>query len=1137
LINGTRKDPAAELRNALVAALVDVPVTQGLADRRLLLNLVRRDVRTFPDVPERDQVRPHVIEIVLACINTRGGLRALTEALTIMAPDAPSTRLASSLVESASLSSLLLKGESQQVRQLLRRAAAETNDPAWWREIAENTVADLPQPPSDLVQAFEIVAGRGAHQHGAATALSLAHRIAAGLDGPLRVELTTWVEQVAERLELLDDVTPAPRAADTVNASPGEPVRPSPAGPTSPDLLFPAPDDQLGGIGDENGDMDNLHETRARFIVDDGALTSGADAEAVPATGGDTSIEIGDDMAPVADRKLTHEKLPQVWGDVPQRNPGFTGREEFLEALHHELSERRQTAVLPQAIHGMGGVGKSQIAIEYVHRHSEEFDLVWWIPAEEPGQILTSLTKLAQRLKLDVSPEANAAVPAVQEALSTGATGYRDWLLVFDNAEDPTEARKYFPSGGAGRILVTSRNPDWERGTRALEVDVFTREESVAFLQNRNADLTGGDADSLAEALGDLPLAIEAASAWRATTGMNTADYLRLLNDKRLELFDVDPPPDYRVTVRAAWSMSLEKLAEVNVAALQLLQVSSFFAPEPISRDLFTGSSAADITPELDAMLEDTYSIGRAIRDILKLALAKYDHRNNALQIHRLIRLVLTDSMDAEQQKRMRRGAHTLLANAKPSEPGRRNQWWDQYGALRAHVDASGAVASADPRVHLLVFSVVKYLYYFGDHQGSEALAEQAFRYRTKDRGPADAHTLELAKWLGWMYFVNGRYQAAKELNIQTLEHYRESFGVDDEGTIDATLVVATDLRASGDFTAAWKLDKDAVETAQRTFGEEDPITMRGASNLGVDLRLLGRFSEAEQLDAETYQRRVKILGSDSDAAMLSLYNLLIDRRESGDYVVARKEHEGAYTRSVEIFGRDAPATLRMARALAVARRKAGDHPGALKLSSETFDRYQRRYGNDYPDTIATAQNLAVDRRHDGDLYGARKLGEDTLERYLRLFGARHVYTLSARTNLAVILRLQGAFDKALEHDQESLAILTETLSADHPVTLICATNYGSDLFAVGDVGKAYERDIDTVARSERALGPYHPSTLASSVNLALDLRAQDRVAEADRILSDTLSSLRRALGERHPATLNALQNLRADCDVDPMPL
>ena len=174
-------------------------------------------------------------------------------------------------------------------------------------------------------------------------------------------------------------------------------------------------------------------------------------------------------MPPVAITTRSPTKLPQVWGDVPQRNPNFTGREALLAHLHDELRAARETAVLPQALHGMGGVGKSQVAIEYVHRHSNEYDLIWWIPSEQDGQILSSLTKLAQRLQLDVSPAANSAVPAVREALSTGQAPYEKWLLVFDNAETPSEVRQYFPTGGAGKILVTSRNPDWARVTQALE--------------------------------------------------------------------------------------------------------------------------------------------------------------------------------------------------------------------------------------------------------------------------------------------------------------------------------------------------------------------------------------------------------------------------------------------------------------------------------------------------------------------------------------------------------------------------------------------------------------------------------------------------------------------------------------------
>jgi tetratricopeptide (TPR) repeat protein len=1142
--HGARKDAAGELRNALIDALVDVPFIDRTADRRLLINLIRRDVNNFPAVPERDEARLHVIEIVLACMVARGGVRALRSALEVMVPKDPSTKRVAQLIAAASLNNLLLESEVQRTHELLQRAENHGAPANWWRDVAAEIIAPVPPHLSSLPQVFDHVAARNSGPHGVVAGLILIDRIALRMAGPIRVELSSLTEDIADRLELLDRLRAArsPEAdgagADVERAS--EPVQ----------LEEPVDSlaDQPADVGGEHWSQADDQPTPAMTEVLNSPVMSGSTDDSLSglltrSTDGvdsrldsDASTELGEDMPHVAETRRSHDKLPQVWGEVPQRNQEFTGREELLARLHEELESVRETAVLPEAIHGMGGVGKSQLAVEYVHRHSNEYDLVWWVPAEQPGQILNSLTSLAQRLKLDVSPEANSAVPAVKEALSTGQTGYVNWLLVFDNAEDPAEVRQYFPTGGAGKIIVTSRNPEWGRGARALEVDVFERSESILFLTNRNPNLSPREADLLAEALGDLPLAIEQAAAWHATTAMPVDEYLELLKQKRLEILEQEPPPDYRVTVRAAWRLSLEKLRTVNYAALQLLQICSFFAPEPISRKLFAGSPTAPITDELDATLSDIYRLSRAIRDIQRYALAKVDHRNNTLQIHRLIRLVLDDSMDEEQKVQMRSGAHTLLANGNPLSPSKPDEW-PRYAALRPHVNASRAVESGDSRVQELVSGVARYLYYWGDHAGSEQLAEEALRYRREDRGHNDPHTLRLAKWVGWMYFVNGRYAAARELNQDTLQRYRESFGDEDEGTLDAMWVVAADHLVAGDFRAALDLNTTAVGIGRRVLGEDDPDLLRGVSNLANNLRLLGDFAEALKLDLDNERRCAVILGSDDELTMHTRHSKHIDMREAGRYIEARQLHEELYREYVARQGRDAPATLRAGRTLAAMRRKAGDHVPALKLSQETLERYLRRYDENYPDTIAITLNLAIDLRHANDLVTAKRLGQETIDRYLVLYGPRHSFTLSARTNLAIVLRQMGELDAAHTHNSESLEILRETLGPDHPVTLICATNLASDLAAMGKVGAAYELDTDTLARSELRLGVEHPSTLACSVNLALDLRLLGRVVEADRMLADTMVRLRRVLGERHPATLNALQNIRAECDVDPMPL
>jgi hypothetical protein len=1121
-----RKDPAAELRDDLIAALIDVQFMNALPDRRLLINLVRRDVVDFPDVRERPEARLHVVEIVLACLGHPGGLRALLGALRTMAPDAPGTRRAGQLIGSATLVSLVPDSEIGHARELLRRAEGERGGPGWWWPPSDGILPRRPAAVRNLTQAFDHLAAHANDREGVPPALVLIDHVSGELDGPTATELLDWLEEQAARFEVLDEV----RALRHRGAGAGGS---DPAGDEEP----ASPDATQGSADDGSDDRDDS-EGRAAAADPVRDEPDGSDPTTVtaPLTEYDPGTNLGDPMALVAPTTRTMNKLPQVWGDVPQRNPSFTGREPLLTQLHTELRSARETAVLPQALHGMGGVGKSQVAIEYVHRHSSEYDLIWWVPAEQAGQILTSLTKLAQRLELDVSPEANSAVPAVREALSTGQVPYKNWLLVFDNAETPNEVRQYFPTGGAGKILVTSRNPDWARVTQALEVDVFTRAESTQFLTNRNPELSEQDADRLAEALGDLPLAVEQAAAWRAATGMSVAEYLDLLAHKRIELLDASPSPDYPVSVAAAWNVSLDKLRQVNAGALQLLQVCSFFAPEPISRDLFAGSPTAPITPALDAVLSDNFRLSRAIRDIQRLALARVDHRRNTLQMHRLVQAVLSASMDEDQQEVMRRGAHTLLANGNPNNPSRRDQW-DRYQALRPHVMVSRAVESDDPRVQELVFGIVQFLYHWGDHTGSEELADESYRYRLVDLGESHPHTLRLAKWLGWARFVNGKFDEAATLNRRTLEVYREALGDEDEGTLDAMWMVALDLRCGGDFVASRDLARSAFETARRAFGSDDPATLIGAHSLGVSLRLMGDYRQAAAVDEDTHRRRAEVLGSEDIATLTSLNALNTDLRESGQYLDSRRRQEEAYARHLAAFGPDAPATLFAARYLSVARRKAGDHAGALKVAEETLEKYRRRYDDDYPDTIAMAVNYGIDLRQAGRLDAARSLGEATLARYQKMFGPQHSYTLSTRTNLAIVLRLQGEPDAAYQQDSEALEALDATLGPDHPVTLICATNLASDLYVLGEVQAAYERDTDTLARSERALGVEHPSTLACSVNLALDLRALDRGPEAERMVADTVTRLRRALGDRHPATLNALQNLRADCDVDPMPL
>lgn len=835
---------------------------------------------------------------------------------------------------------------------------------------------------------------------------------------------------------------------------------------------------------------------------------------------------------------------PRVWGNLPPRNPNFTGRMALLELLGERLREGT-TTVLPEAIHGMGGVGKTQLAIEYAYRHQSEYDIVWWIPSERPGQIGQALVELAGRLGLETSTEANIAGPAVREALREGRPFSR-WLLIFDNADNPEQVRHYFPTGGNGTILVTSRNRRWGLVGGSLEVDVFTREESKELLRHSGPPLQDDEADQLAEALGDLPLALEQAAAWRAETGMPASEYLRLFEDKRTELLEVSPPPDYQLPVAAAWNVSLDHLEHRSPSALRLLQLCSYFAPDPISRSIFSGLGNSSIFPELDATLNDPMRLARAIREVNRYSLARIDHRTNSIEMHRLVQLVLNNRMNAEEQSRMRHGAHTLLAAADPKSPNNAASW-QRYAELYGHVIASDAIKSDQPWVRQLVMNIAKYLYYWGDHEVSLDFSEQAWDTWLTIFGEEDQQTVLMGQWLCIMYRAVGRYDDAATLVDQLKDIYERTAPTDREDTredaLDAIQLEAAVRRLEGHFAVGAELDETAFERARRAFGEDDPTTLNIAHNLGVSLRLAGEFHRALELDRHTLGLKMRLFGRDDQRTLVTENSVAIDVRETGDYVGARTLQEAVLGAFRDVFGRANPSTIGVMRQLSESYRKEGDHARSLELATEAYAQFTRRYGDAHPQSLSTALTLSVALRQNGDLQAARTRGIKASQGYRNIFDPHHPHVLSADVNLAVTLRLLGQPDEARRLNEASFSSLAERLGPGHPISLACAINLASDLAALGLHQEARERGETTLALCHSTFGPDHPTTLACASNLALDLVAVGEEAEGNALRADTLERMERVLDAPriresagpHPATLQAKEGVRANCDIDPV--
>ena len=873
-------------------------------------------------------------------------------------------------------------------------------------------------------------------------------------------------------------------------------------------------------------------------VSEPAAHSASDEAQSVGPRDNDLPEVSGMTVLPASSSRTFHERRsddpPVIWGNVPPRNPNFTGREELLDQLGKRLTAGGATAVLPSALHGMGGIGKTQMATEYIYRHLQDYDLIWWIEAARPTQIRAGLTELARQLGLPGATEANTAVPAVREALRVGRP-FRRWLLVFDAAESPEEVRPFFPANGPGEVLITSRNPDWAGVARPLELAVFDRRESIELLGKRGPEIDEADANVLAEKLGDLPLAVEQAAAWRAVTGMPVSEYLRLFDESVAEILDTSAQTDYERSVAAAWNVSFDELKKRNPAAHQILHVCAFYSPEPISRDLFTGVSRVSISPELDAALRDPIKLARAIRDINRYGLAKIDHGNNTLQLHRLVQLVLRNRTMAPQvHAQMKHGAHQLLASLDPNDPDT-SKHWSRYRELLPHAYASDIVGCDEDWPRQLIINMMRFLSAWGDHDEAARLAMRISEEFERKLGPTHPQSLYVAARLGFYLWGVGRYEEASRINQRTLQRQISVTGEDSEEVLTVQANVVTDLRAQGDFATAAKLSEEILNKSKRLFGEDDPETLKAAYQHGISLRLSGEYVAAAELDRDTANRRSEVLGPDHPRTVSSYSAEIVDRREAGEYMRARIDME-KFTDTYRLrLPAEHPDQSTRSFLLSVLRRKDGDHAQALELSTPALAQFTLLYGPDHLTRLACAVAHSIDLRHAGDLDASKALGEETFERYRRVLGEDHPHTVLTTVDLAVTMRLKGEVAEARVLDERALDLFRGRLGPNHPYAIVATINLASDLAALGEVERAIALGRDAVQRGGQVLGVNHPTLLAASVNLGHDLRAAGRLEEAEPHHEPVLDRYRKVLGEGHPGTIAAIKGMRANCDIDPV--
>ncbi|MEU1053545.1 FxSxx-COOH system tetratricopeptide repeat protein [Streptomyces sp. NPDC005876] len=842
--------------------------------------------------------------------------------------------------------------------------------------------------------------------------------------------------------------------------------------------------------------------------------------------------------------------MPDVWGSVPRRNTRFTGREDlFNEAYNLLLNSEPGAGVL--TFHGMSGVGKTQLAAEYAHRFGSEYDVVWWVNAEGRATYRRQLAELAPKLGLQTGQEYGERLRAVRDSLRRGEP-YSRWLLILDGADEPEQLWDMVPSG-PGHVLITSRNPEWgEHNSQLLEVQVYARDESVAFIRRRAPRLTEAEADQLAQALEDLPLLLDQTAGWLNDSDMSVRQYIRLLEDG-VDGDVVKVSADFPLAFQTAWSILLNKLRETVPESVDLLRLCTFFAPGFIPVRLLREMPGDELPEQLARLFNDPLLWNRAINQLRTYSVVRLESHESAgdetvsagesLYLHRMVHQIVHNDMPGADREEFIDVVRRALAAADPRRPTD-SDLWPAYAEVTPHLKYADILRSREPQVQRLVFNCLRYMYFSGEYRSGIKLAERALSAWRALLGGTHQRIWELTYHYTNLLRAGGDYIRSEALSREAVDHLREERGAQDLEHLRAAAGLAGDLRGLGRYDEALELSQWVLAAYRELLGEQDSRTLNAQNNVAVSLRLLGWYREALDVDKQTMEARRQFLRARHPFTINSEIYYANDLRLLGRYAEAESIQRKNVHEARIALGRDNPYTLRAEYNLALCRYRMGDRdrrrdsgdgpqePGALLAS--VLERGERVLGETHPNTLMFATGQSCYAREHGDIDQARELSEAVVARYEVMLAEGHPFIAGARANQALILRNVGEREQSHVLVEQALAEMTRAVGESHPWTIGCALNASALRNLMGDVEGAAELSGQTVVRATDWLGRTHPLTLSTRIAHAADLRGLRDRRQAEKVEQEALSDLDATLGAKHSHTLSARARNRPYWDFEP---
>jgi tetratricopeptide (TPR) repeat protein len=692
-------------------------------------------------------------------------------------------------------------------------------------------------------------------------------------------------------------------------------------------------------------------------------------------------------------------------GRPPDRNPLFSDRELELGQLREQLERDRRVN-----LSGLGGVGKSSLTIEHIHRqHAAYPDGVFWLRGEATATLTSDFAALAWLLELKEreEPQQERVIAAVISWLRSN----EGWLVIVDNLDKGVISTldELLARGLAGHVLVTSRVPVWRT---PLPVQPMPLEEATDFLMDRTRQTDRGAAVTVAEALGRLPLALEQAAAY-IELNSDLSSYAQLLQSRLGELMQEGQPPDYPFTVASTWNLSFQQIERDQPASAALMRLCAFMAADDIPISLLK-AGADELPAELRSALGDQIKFEKAIGALRSYSLIARQTDN--LGVHRLVQSVIRESLEAGQQQRWLGAAVRLLAAGFPSDAAD-PEHWPMCARLLPHAQVVADLVGDQPTepgsLSWLLDRVATYLQARAEFGLAKPLFERALAIRERVLGPDHPGTAASLDNLASLLQAQGELAAARPLFERALAITERVLGPDHSDTASSLNNLALLLQDQGELAAARPLYERALAIWERVLGPDHPDTAMGLNNLAGLLQAQGELAAARPLFERALAIRERVLGPDHPDTAMGLNNLAGLLEAQGELAAARPLYERALAIRERVLGPDHPNTATSLNNLAGLLQAQGELAAARPLLERALAIRERVLGPDHPDTASSLNNLALLLQDQGELAAARPLFERALEISERVLGPDHPNTASSLNNLALLLKAQGDLDAA----------------------------------------------------------------------------------------------------------------------------